>query len=224
MKAKNKIVRKKLIIFDMDGTLYNFVEGSFKNSGLQKKVLANALKYVMKKLHKTKAEAVKILEEINKQYGEDISIALEKNFGFDRYQYFKEVWNIPAEKYIKPNSGLRKLLLKLRSNYGLVVVSDAPMIWISRVLQELKINDIFKNRIFSGEADLRKGFGNYFQEIIKAYNIKPANCVVIGDQEETDIIPAKKLGIKTIFVNNKKRSKVADFNVKIILDIDKILV
>lgn len=33
---------KQLIIFDMDGTLYNFKEGSFSQSGLRKKVLENA--------------------------------------------------------------------------------------------------------------------------------------------------------------------------------------
>jgi putative hydrolase of the HAD superfamily len=219
---KNKSINP-LLIFDMDGTLYNFVEGSFKNSGLQKIILINALKYIMKKLRKTNVEARQILKEINKEFGEDISIALEKKYNLDRFKYFNEVWDIPDKKYIKPNPGLRKLLIDLKRKYDFAVVSDAPMIWISRVLQELKIDDIFKNRIFSGETDTRKEFGNYFPKIIQHYKVKPSNCFVVGDQEKTDILPANKMGMKTIYVNTVNRSKIADFNINNILQIKKIL-
>ena len=100
-------------------------------------------------------------------------------------------------------------------------MSDAPCIWINNVLNELDINIFFKNKIFSGEGNKRKIFNNRFDELIKKYNFKPEQIVTIGDQEESDIIPAKKLGIKTIYINNKK-SKIADVSIKNLENLESI--
>lgn len=105
-------------------------------------------------------------------------------------------------------------LLKLKRQYRLVILSDAPKIWIHNVLIELQIIDIFKNAIFSGEGDLRKGSENAFSNIVKLLKVKPRDCIAVGDQERTDIIPAKKLGMRTIFVHRKNVSSSANANIK----------
>ena len=43
------------------------------------------------------------------------------------------------------------------------------------------------------------------KQYIKQIKIKPCNCVVFGNQLETDIIPVKKIGIKTVYIGNKKQ-------------------
>ena len=98
----------------------------------------------------------------------------------------------------------------MRKKYQLVLVSDAPRVWIKNVLKELQIQDIFCDNIFSGEGNLRKGLGNTFANIIHTLKILPRNCIAIGDQEHTDIAPAKKLGMYTIFIHRTKRSPLAD--------------
>lgn len=217
---------KKLIIFDMDGTLYNFKECSFSDSAFRKKVLSNVKEFIKNRLQKTDKEADLLLREIEKEYGESISIALENKFNVDRYDFFNIVWDISAKRYIQKNPALRILMVKLKIKYDFLLVSDSPRIWINHVLKELSINDLFENdNIYSGEGDLRKSFNNIFQEILKKYQIKPENCISIGDQEETDILPTKKLSMKTVFVNNGgKESLVADYNVCSILEIEKALI
>ncbi len=215
---------KKTIIFDLDGTLYNFKEGSIKKSGLYKKILENTKKYIIKKFGKSEKEAKVLLEKILKEYGENISIALEKKFGINRYDYFSTVWDIPAKDYINAkNHKLRKILLEIQNDFDLLLLSDAPKIWIEKVLKELKINDIFESRILSGEGDTRKIFNNVFEKVIKNLKVKPKDCIVVGDQVETDIIPAKKIGIKTIFINQNKNCALADYSIKNILEIKKAL-
>lgn len=214
---------KKLIIFDLDGTLYGFKKGSFRQSGVYKKVIENTENYIAKKLKKTKSGAKLILKKILKEYGESISIGLKEKFRIDRYDYFNTVWDIPTKRYIKRNIKLRRRLLKISRSYNLALISDAPKIWINHVLAELKIDDIFKNRIFSGESNTRKEFNNAFKGILKVLGIKPQYCIVFGDQEKTDIIPAKKLGIKTVLVGEKTKSSVADYAIKNILEIEKAL-
>lgn len=216
--------RKKLIIFDLDGTLYKLKGGSFKKFGIYKKVLENTENYIAGKLNKTKKEARLILKKILKEYGESISIGLEEKFKIDRYIYFNAVWNISAKEYIKINSVLRLQLIAIKNNFDLALVSDAPRIWIKNVLKELKIEDIFiDNNIFSGEGDTRKEFGNAFNKIIKTLNIKPEYCIAVGDQEKTDIIPAKKIGMTTILISKKNKSKIADYIIQDISELKNIL-
>jgi len=219
MRTRNK----QLIILDLDGTLYDFKEGSFKMSGLNKIILRNAEKYIMNKLHKTKKEATLILRKILKKYGENISIGLEKEFSINRFDYFNSVWNINAKKFIKFDSSVRKILLKISGHYDYLLISDAPMIWIKSVLKELNVADVFSKKIISGEGDQRKIFGNIFHMILGDYKINPENCVAIGDQEKTDIIPAKKLGMRTIFISKKKSSRYADYNIRKFKEITKVL-
>lgn len=210
MKKQN---RKKLIILDLDGTLYALPGGSYSKSPLRRRVLANAENFIAAKLSKTKSEARSILGAVQKKYGEQISIGLEKEYGLDRYDYFNVVWDIPARGIVKKNKGLRNLLLSLRKTHNLALVSDAPQVWIKNVLTTLSVQDIFRNSTFSGEGNRRKGFGNAFVNIILTNKIRPADCIAVGDQEETDIIPAKKLGSLAIFVHPTKRSSFADANI-----------
>lgn len=216
---------KKLIIFDMDGTLYNFKEGSFRDSAFRKKVLSNVKEFIKNRLQKTNEEVDLLLLEIEKEYGENISIALENKFNIDRYDFFNIVWDIPAKQYIHKCPELRALLEMFKTKFDFLLISDSPRIWIDHVLKELSINDLFENdNIYSGEGNLRKIFNNIFQVILKKYQVNPENCISIGDQEETDIISAKKLGMKTVFINNSgEKSLLTDYNVCSILEIEKIL-
>ncbi len=216
-------MKKKLLIFDLDGTLYELEGGSYNNSLLKKTVLANAKKYLINKLEIEESEAQKKLDSIINNYDENISLGFEKKFNLDRYDYFNVVWNISANNIVKSDYDLHELLNPLTSNYNFALVSDAADIWINNVLEELKIKDLFVNNIFSGEGNRRKGFGNAFKNIITNLNIKPENCISIGDQEYSDIIPAQELGMKTIFVHPTKKSEKADVNIKSIKELPQVI-
>lgn len=213
----------RLIMFDMDGTLYNFKEGSFNKSELRKKILNNAKLYIAKSLNKSKKEAKNILEYIEKKYGEDISIALEKEFGIDKNNYFNIVWNIPTKGIVAKNSRLRKFLLELKMKYRCAIVSDAPIVWINNVLKELNIKDVFKNTVYPGEGKIRKKFGNSFQFVANELMFNPKNCIVVGDQENTDIVQAKKNGMTAILISDRKKPTKADYIINDIFELKNFL-
>ncbi len=208
-----------LIIFDLDGTLYELRGGSYQKSRLRRSIFNNARNYIAKKFSKSKIEARQIINAIQEKYGEQISIGLEKEFGIDRYDYFNAVWDISAFGIVKKTRGLRKILLALKKNYDFALVSDAPRVWIDNVLKELKVQDIFRDNIFSGEGNNRKEFGNAFSNVARELKINFYDCISVGDQENTDIIPAKKLGMRTIFVHRTKHSSAAHINIKSIIDL-----
>jgi len=215
--------KKKLLIFDMDGTLYTFKEGSFSKSVLRKKVLENASHYIAKKLNKSKSETRDILEYIEVKYGEDISLALEKEYGINKNDYFNVVWNISAKGIVKRKPRLREFLLKIREKYSYALVSDAPIIWMMNVLKELDVEDIFKNKIYSGEGRLRKVFGNSLQFVASELMFKPENCIVVGDQENTDIVQAKNNGMLAVLISEHEKITEADYVIKDIFGLRDIL-
>jgi HAD superfamily hydrolase (TIGR01549 family) len=212
----------KTIIFDLDGTLYKLKGGSFQSSGLHNTVIKNSYSYISKQLNKSNTESQEILDFIFEKYGNSISIGLEKEFKINRFDYFNSVWDIEAKNYVEFDPKLEGFLIGLKNNFNLVLLSDAPRIWINKVLQHLNIEKIFENSIYSGEGDVRKELNNAFEELIKKLDIKESECIVIGDQEDTDILPAKQLGIKTIYIS-KNKSHIADHTIDNIFKLKDIL-
>jgi HAD superfamily hydrolase (TIGR01549 family) len=206
--------KSKIIIFDLDGTLYKLKGGSFANSKLYKKIQQNAVEYIQKNLNISKIKSKKILKRTRSEYGENISIALESIYNLNRYDYFKEVWKINPKKYIEKYADLEDVLIKLSKEYKFMLMSDAPKVWIDNVLKELNIKDFFEDNVLSGEGEKRKVYGNRFNDILNNHDLNAEDVLVVGDQEETDIIPAHKLGFKTIYINKKNSSQYADINLK----------
>jgi len=190
---------------------------------LKRYVQRNAIAYIASRLSKSRQEAKKILTGILVRYGEHISLGVEQEFGLDRNDYFQTVWDIPARLVVSKERKLRQSLLALKRRYRLAVVSDAPSVWIKNVLDELGISDIFRDNIFSGEGNERKGTQAAFPRIIKSLGLKPSQVISVGDQEDTDIIPAKNLGLVTVFVGRSKKSRKADFNVSSIRELARLL-
>jgi len=218
MAGKSKI-KNKLLIFDLDGTLYRISGGSFKKSPLKRAVWAQALEFIRERLLADDPEAKQIFKKIRLSYGENISLGLEKEFGISRYEYFDFVWDLPARKFIEKNPAVKAIIARLARNNKIIILSDAPKIWVIGVLKELGIYGILQAAIRSGEGDSRKIFGNAFEPILQEFNVKPADCVVIGDQEETDIKPAKKVGLKAIFIG-KNQSRYADSTISNISEVE----
>lgn len=207
-------MEKKTIIFDLDGTLYELKGGSYDKSPLKTKILNNAQKLIKDELKVDNKTAISILKNILNKYNNEISIGLEKEYKINRYKYFSTVWNIPTRNIVNMPKNLNNIILSLSKKYKLILLSDAPKVWINNVLIEMNIIKYFKNNIYSGEGNLRKGFNNSFINITKILKINPKDCISVGDQEHSDIIPAKKIGIKTIFISKNTYSKIANRSIK----------
>lgn len=221
MKKVNQ--NRDTILLDLDGTLYAFPEGTFRRSRAYARIKLNAQHYVAKKLKITVQQAKNVLKSIEQSHGEEISIGLEERYDINRHDYFKAAWDIPAKKYITSPPKLRAVLIKIGRKYNMLLLSDAPKVWIDRVLHALSVADLFRNRIISGDGDERKNLGNSFNKMIKMYHLNPKKCIVVGDQEHTDIIPARALGMRTIFVHNNKTSDHANINIQSINELETAL-
>jgi len=214
---------KKVIIFDLDGTLAEFPEGSFDNSQLKKRLSINAENYLSVKLGVNLPQSKKIIESLRFDFGEELSIGVEECFGIDRSEFLNNVWNITDDSLIKKNYKLKDVVKELSNNFNLFILSDAPKVWVDFVLLELSLFDFFTNRKFTGEGAYRKSLGNAHGFFLEKVGVPPEQCISIGDQEKTDIVPAKKLGMKAILVSQLKTKSVADAIIKDLSEITKFI-
>lgn len=212
-----------LILFDLDGTLYPIRGGSYRRSSLRTAVRTNACQFLAKRLRVSRAQAQHVLRDIEREYGEDISIGLERSYGIDRYEYFNAVWDIPARGIVTSAPHTRRILRELHRSFILALVSDAPRIWVTNVLRALQVQEVFRRRVFSGEGNQRKGFGNALSGVARKLGFRPHDCIVVGDQEATDIVPAKRLGMLAVFVRRTRRSRVADASITSLRELPAVL-
>lgn len=205
----------KYFIFDMDGTLYQFEKGTFTSTEFYRDLKKNIINFFKKNLKFNDIEANQEYDKIDEEFNGEVSLYLENKYNIDRYRYFDSIWNLSPENYIEKNDKLVELFSKLDGR--VVVLTAAPRVWAEKVLKHLGIYEIVKDSLFTGEGNLRKP--EIFSYFIKYFNTNPENIYSIGDQEYSDIIPAKKLGMKTVIIGSK--SKYADFEIQTLDDLYK---
>ena len=193
---------QKLII-DLDGTLYTFKgskEGTFSTSDFYRDLQRVIRRYIAKILSLSDDDASRVIRTIDKEYAGEISIGFEQTYGIDRYEYYEQTWgSMRPEQYITAQPGLKKSLEPYTGRA--VLLTAAPRVWADKVLTLLGLTDIFGDRIITGEPDIRKPGAEVFEQARTLLDAGYSSITSIGDQEYSDIAPAKALGMNTIIIN-----------------------
>lgn len=100
---------------------------------------------------------------------------------------------------------------------------DAIKQWdkLIRLRLALYFDDVF----VSEELGVEKG-GAFYKKILKTLNSEPSGCVMVGDREDADILPAKAIGMHTVRLLSGKYAKgatAADHTMKDIGELPRIL-
>lgn len=194
------------IIFDMDGTLYRFANesgGNFAKTQFYDDVITGTISFLSERLVVRPEQAHSKLQQIRETYNEGISLGIEKEFGIDRYEYFSGAWGtLEPANYIPQNLTLESQLNLAKGRIALLTA--APKVWATKVLSFLNLRDIFGDFVTTGEPDLRKPDPAVFLQVAQQLNLPPQFIYSVGDQEHSDIIPAKEVGMKTIRVGNNE--------------------
>jgi len=218
-----KDIEARAIIFDMDGTLYKFDqrdESNFISSNFGEQIYANCVRFFEERFSLTKEEAVAKYQELSQKYAGEVSIAVEKEYGIDRSEYFAFTWDLKVEDFIEFTTEVRELLSSLALNIG--ILTAAPKVWAERVLTFLQVKELFKEAVFTGDPDLRKPNPQAFQQLADFWGLNPEEIISIGDQEQSDILPAKSLGMTTVRIAKNVETE-ADFQAVDLLEAIAIL-
>lgn len=196
---------RQVAIFDMDGVLYQLdgKNNGYHGSALEKIVLENAKTFIKTKENCNSAQVNAILK-IGLADTIGLSSYLSRRYGISRLDYFNCVWNMSPEKIIRKANKVAeiKTLLKRNPQIKLILLTSAPRVWTRKVINYLGIDKFFES-IYTGEQYGQK------EEIftLLAGRYKPQNIISIGNQYQTDIKPAKELGMHVFEVTTPKDLK-----------------
>ncbi len=82
---------------------------------------------------------------------------------------------------------------------------------MGQALARVGIKDYFIHLITSRELGYNKPDLNFFHNMLKELQVQPEETVMVGNDYAKDIIPAKTVGIRTVFFN-KNETDQSDFS------------
>ena len=114
---------------------------------------------------------------------------------------------------------------RLTKGKKLAIITDAPRLKAWLRLAAMKIGDFFDVVVTFEDTKKHKPDNLPFEAALRKLNLKPGECLMVGDWPERDIKGAKRLGMKTCFArygNPKIKRSDADFEIDDIKELLKI--
>ena len=189
------------VIFDLDGTLYRFHSEraiSFGQSQFYADLRQRIIAFLGAHLGVDDQTATGMLEAVNTEYDGELSIGFERRYGIDRHIYYAATWACEPADYVPLHPDLSAEMAPFAGRA--LLLTAAPRIWALRVLDHLGLRDVFGDLIITGEPDLRKPDPAVFALAAERLGIDPAQIISVGDQNHSDILPAKALGMTTVLI------------------------
>ncbi len=101
---------------------------------------------------------------------------------------------------IQPFPDVPSVLLKLRdTGCKLYIASNGLAVKQWDKLIRLRLAQYFDDAFISEDLGVEKSEA-FYKKIVERLGVKPEECIIVGDREDTDIAPAKKAGLAAIRV------------------------
>lgn len=140
-------------------------------------------------------------------------------FGLQKTKWYTELE--------KPYPFTESILDELSKRYTLGIIANQSAGSEQR-LTDWGISKYFDLVIASAEEGIEKPNPEIFKIALERANCLPENAVMVGDRIDNDILPAKKLGLKTIWVKQgfskyQPKSDVPDYTIQTLEEILELL-
>jgi len=197
-------IKKKAIIFDMDGVISDTQQA---NSELEALFLRKyGVELSVEELIRDYAgiSERECAELIFKKYGKEVDI---DKFVEEKLTKLTEF----SKGRISAIDGALDLIKALKEdNFKLAIASSSRMDFIDLVLSELKIKDKFDVLTSGQEVKLGKPNPDIFLLAAQKLQVPPQHCVVIEDAKN-GVLAAKKAGMKCVWLTDQASFGESEF-------------
>ena len=100
---------------------------------------------------------------------------------------------------MSPVKGFKETMEELCSKFKLVLLTNSPQPDSEIILEKLGLDAVFHKKIFQGKKPTMTV--SRFEDIKSEFNIDFTNILSVGDNLINDILPPRKLGCKTIYID-----------------------
>jgi len=210
----NRFKDIKVLVWDMDGTLYK------SSPELSRLVKKKEYEILARRKGISLVEAENLFETKRKTCPSGTEVLIREGCG----SYFKVLSKtdpVITSRFIKKDPKLVAMLAKLKDYRHLILANKTKRNTLG-VIHWLGLKKTIFEKIFTIE-DFKVTKPNLKPfKMVLAYTKLPPNAhLMIGDREKVDLEPAKKLGMKTCFVWGK--SEIADLSLPRVYDVAQIL-
>ena len=185
-------MKKKYILFDLDGTLTDPVLG-----------ITNSLMHALKKF----GIDIENREELYKFIGPPLVDMMMQEYGFSKekaqkgLEYYREYFSVKGLFENEVYDGIPEMLEKLQNNgYRLVLATSKPEKYAKQILDHFRLSQYF---YFIGGSDMEETRST--KEAVIEYDLAAignpdvAECIMVGDRKY-DVEGSREFGIECVGV------------------------
>ena len=191
----------KTIFFDTSDTLYS--NKTFEKSQAEQPIhLLAELKRISfqdarQLFNAKKTELANKLSHVTK-----VSVMIE--FGVSRQEMQEHMAKLDAHNFLSADVDLTKILKSLSKKYKLGIISNILKKSVTNVLAALCVPlNLFSYFVTVDNTTKSKPDAEPFLKAIELANCSPEEIIYVGDSLTKDIIPAKNVGLKTIWITKE---------------------
>lgn len=113
-----------------------------------------------------------------------------------------QLFRISSIEYIRVYPAVHQALETLRRHgFRLWLLSNAQRAFTAYELRCLQLDDCFDGIYISSDYLCRKPDSRFYQALLQQQSLRAENCLMIGNDRDTDIAGAKKLGMATLYMH-----------------------
>lgn len=199
----------KAVFFDIDNTLYNYEKAN-------EKAMSVLQTYCMSRFPMEEEQFTEdfrnAIQEVQNRVGRNCAAVHNRLI---RFQCMLEKWKKPLFPYalemyhsywdtlleqMHPEPGIKEFLKRLKAEQKYIGCGTDMTAYIQyKKLEKLNIAQLIDGIVTSEEAGAEKPDPKLFHLCLKKAQVKPEECVFIGDSLKKDVLGAEKAGIKGIW-------------------------
>ncbi len=208
----------KILVWDFDGTFYP------PNPKLWQAVREAEYQTIVKHTGWPKAKAIAEFEKLHKKVYPSATETVAKLTKTSIAAAAVEMENyFDRRDFVRRDEKLIKLFRQLKGFRHFTLANGA----IARHQETLVALGVpvgtFELMVTAEVVGVTKPHAAGFHYILNYTKLPPEAHLMIGDREAVDLVPAKKLGMKTCLVWSQEPSPVADVTLPIVYDLAKVL-
>ncbi len=112
------------------------------------------------------------------------------------------LFRIASIEYLRLYPGVKEALASLRQKgRRLWLLSNAQQVFTACELRYLGLGEMFDGVYLSSACGCRKPDVRFFRALMEEQHLNPEECLMIGNDRETDIAGAKAAGLATLYLH-----------------------
>lgn len=207
----------KAIIFDLDNTLIDR-QKAFKEMLLRKfhllfddeTLISSMIDDIMKWDDNGTVERIVVFKRWAQKY--DVTCISP--------QELDKQWSDESGSIAFLYDDVKDTLSKLKNKYKLAILTNGNATSQRRKLDTIDIYDLLDYTLVSSEVNMKKPDIRLFEYIANKLNLKPNECIYVGDNYNIDVLGSRNAGMTPIFISRNNESYD---NVIVIKEISELL-